>query len=47
MPNTETYNDRVIRLFILASAVWGIIGMLAGMYCAAELAWPGLNLDTP
>jgi cbb3-type cytochrome oxidase subunit 1 len=43
MPNTEYYNDHVVRLFLLASAVWGIIGMLVGMYAAAELAWPGLE----
>ncbi|MBX3643790.1 MAG: cytochrome-c oxidase, cbb3-type subunit I [Rubrivivax sp.] len=47
MAQAETYDDRVVRLFILASAVWGIVGMLAGMYAAAELAWPGLNLDIP
>ena len=33
-----------VRLFLLASAVWGIVGMLIGMYAAAELTWPGLNL---
>ncbi len=47
MAQTETYNDKVVRLFLLASAVWGIVGMLAGMYAAAELAWPALNLDIP
>ncbi|HOL37445.1 MAG TPA: cbb3-type cytochrome c oxidase subunit I, partial [Rubrivivax sp.] len=47
MPTTETYDDRVVRLFIFASAVWGIIGMLAGMYIAAQLAWPVLNLGVP
>ena len=41
---TEYYNDHVVRLFLFASAVWGIVGMLLGMYAAAELAWPGLNL---
>ena len=47
MSTTETYNDQVVRLFLLASAVWGIIGMLVGMYLAAELAWPFWNLDIP
>ena len=47
MPNTETYNDEVVRLFLLAAAVWGIVGMAVGVYIAAELAWPALNFDTP
>ncbi|GAB1391754.1 MAG: cytochrome-c oxidase, cbb3-type subunit I [Rubrivivax sp.] len=47
MAPIETYNDKVVRLFLFASAVWGIIGMLIGMYAAAELAWPALNLGVP
>jgi cytochrome c oxidase cbb3-type subunit 1 len=47
VPNTETYNDEVVRLFLLAAAVWGIVGMAVGVYIAAELAWPALNFDTP
>jgi cytochrome c oxidase cbb3-type subunit 1 len=47
MTQIETYNDKVVRLFLFASAVWGIIGMLIGMYAAAELAWPALNLGVP
>jgi cytochrome c oxidase cbb3-type subunit 1 len=47
MPTTETYNDHVVRLFLLAAAVWGIVGMSVGVYIAAELAWPALNFDIP
>ena len=47
MQTKETYNDHVVRLFLFASAVWGIIGMLIGMYLAAELAWPFWNFDIP
>ncbi len=47
MNSSEYYNDRIVRLFLLASAIWGIIGMMAGLYAAAELAWPLLNFDTP
>ena len=47
MTSTEYYNDHVVRQFLLASIVWGIIGMLIGMYAAAELAWPWLNFETP
>jgi len=33
----ETYNDQVVRLFLLAAAVWGIVGMSIGVYAAAEM----------
>ncbi|MEO7063195.1 MAG: cbb3-type cytochrome c oxidase subunit I [Dokdonella sp.] len=47
MQTIETYNDHVVRLFLLAAAVWGVIGMSIGVYIAAELAWPALNFDIP
>ncbi|GAB3789297.1 cytochrome-c oxidase, cbb3-type subunit I [Dyella agri] len=47
MPATEYYNDKVVRQFLLAAAVWGIIGMSVGVYIAAELMWPALNFDLP
>src|SRR5262247_2090610 len=43
----ETYNDQIVRLFLLAAAVWGIVGMAVGVYAAAEMAWPSLNLGVP
>jgi cytochrome c oxidase cbb3-type subunit 1 len=46
MPRPETYNDRVVRLFLLAAAVWGIVGMAIGVLAAAQLTWPALNFDT-
>ncbi|HEX7114562.1 MAG TPA: cytochrome-c oxidase, cbb3-type subunit I [Steroidobacter sp.] len=46
MPRTETYNDHVVRLFLLAAAVWGIVGMAIGVFAAAQLVWPALNFDT-
>ncbi|HWK52934.1 MAG TPA: cytochrome-c oxidase, cbb3-type subunit I [Hyphomicrobiales bacterium] len=45
MQMTETYNDHVVRLFLLAAAVWGIVGMSIGVFVAAQLAWPALNFD--
>jgi cytochrome c oxidase cbb3-type subunit 1 len=46
MPTTEHYHDKVIRQFLLAAAVWGIIGMAVGVLAAAQLAWPLFNFDT-
>ena len=47
MARTETYNDHVVRLFLLAASVWGVIGMSVGVFAAAQLAWPALNFDVP
>ena len=43
----ETYNDQIVRLFLLAAAVWGIVGMAIGVYAAAEMVWPSLNFGVP
>ena len=43
----ETYNDEIVRMFLLAAAVWGIVGMSIGVFAAAQLAWPWLNFDIP
>lgn len=47
MPTTEKYNDHIVRLFLLAAAVWGIVGMSIGVLAAAQLAWLALNFDVP
>ena len=47
MRATETYNDQIVRLFLLAAAVWGIVGMAIGVYAAAEMVWPSLNFGVP
>ncbi len=47
MATQETYNDTVVRQFAIMTIVWGIVGMLVGVYIAAELAWPVLNFDIP
>ena len=46
MAQRETYNDEVVRLFLLAAAVWGVIGTALGVLIAAQMAWPWLNFDT-
>jgi cytochrome c oxidase cbb3-type subunit 1 len=42
-----SYNYTVVRQFALLSIAMGVIGMLVGVYAAAELAWPWLNFDIP
>ena len=41
------YNYKVVRQFAVMTVVWGIVGMLVGVYIAAELVWPALNLGLP
>ena len=43
----QTYNYKVIRQFAIMTIIWGVVGMAAGVYIAAELAWPWLNFDIP
>jgi cytochrome c oxidase cbb3-type subunit 1 len=38
------YNYKVVRQFALMTVVWGIVGMLVGVFIAAQLVWPELNL---
>jgi len=30
------YNDRIVRQFMLASIIWGIVGMSVGVLVAAQ-----------
>ena len=42
-----TYNYKVVRQFAIVTIIWGIVGMLVGVFIAAQLAWPVLNFDIP
>jgi cytochrome c oxidase cbb3-type subunit 1 len=42
-----TYNDKVVRQFVVMTVVWGIVGMLVGVIIAAQLWLPQLNFDIP
>ena len=37
---------QVVRQFTLATIIWGVLGMSMGVFIAAQLVWPALNLDT-
>jgi len=47
MERVETYNDKVVRQFAIMTVIWGIVGMLVGVFIAAQLLWPALNFDIP
>jgi cytochrome c oxidase cbb3-type subunit 1 len=42
-----TYNYKVVRQFAVMTVVWGIVGMLVGVWIAAQMAFPALNFDIP
>ncbi len=47
--NRETfaYDDKVVRLFVIATVIWGLVAFLAGVYIAAEMAFWKLNGGLP
>ncbi len=51
MDNVKTsavhYNDKVVRQLSIMAVIWGVIGMLVGVFIAAQLAWPELNFGIP
>ena len=42
---TSSYNDEVIRNFVVATVFWGVVAFTAGVAIALQLAFPVLNLD--
>ena len=43
----QKYNFDVVRWFTIMAVVYLVVGALAGVYIASELAWPVLNFDSP
>lgn len=43
----EIYSDRIVTTLVMFSILWAVVGMVAGVYVAAELVWPALNFDNP
>jgi cytochrome c oxidase cbb3-type subunit I/II len=41
---TIEFNDRIVRMFMLASLIWGIVGMLVGVLIATQLNFWQANL---
>ncbi len=38
------YDNKIVKWFAMATAVWGIVGMLAGLYAAIQMYLPGAAL---
>ena len=39
-----TYDEDIVRKFLWATIIWGLVGFLVGIIVALQLASPGLNL---
>jgi cytochrome c oxidase cbb3-type subunit 1 len=39
------YNDEIVRLFVLATCFWGVVGMLVGLFIALQMIFPDLNIE--
>lgn len=40
-----SYDNKIVKLFAIATVVWGIVGMLVGLLIALQLYIPALNFD--
>ncbi len=43
--DTFKYDDAIVRKFLVATFVWGLVGMLVGLFIALQLAVPALNVS--
>jgi cytochrome c oxidase cbb3-type subunit I/II len=41
------YDDEIVKKFLLATFIWGVVGMLVGVILALQLAWWPANLGLP
>jgi len=42
---TFKYDNSIVRAFAIATVIWGVVGMSAGLLCAIQLFYPGANFD--
>ncbi len=42
---TFYYDNKIVRDFAIATAVWGVVGMLVGLIVAIEIYWPAMSMD--
>ncbi|MBI5386842.1 MAG: cytochrome-c oxidase, cbb3-type subunit I [Verrucomicrobia bacterium] len=47
--NVETfkYDNKIVRAFAIATVVWGMVGMAAGVLVATQIFSPGANFNLP
>jgi cytochrome c oxidase cbb3-type subunit 1 len=45
MPDAGRYDDDPVRWGVIATVFWAVVGFLAGLFIALQLAFPALNLN--
>ena len=45
MPDVSRYDDDLIRLGVIATVFWGVIGLLVGVVIATQMVFPTLNFE--
>jgi len=43
----QVYDDDIVKQFLWATVIWGVVGMLVGVILALQLAWWPANLGLP
>ena len=41
-----SYDNKIVKKFLIATVVFGIVGMLVGLFIACQMVWPELNLTS-
>ncbi len=39
------YDNKIVKQFMLATIVWGVVGLVVGLLAALQLAWPIFNFN--
>jgi cytochrome c oxidase cbb3-type subunit 1 len=39
------YNDDIVKFFTIATCLWGVVGMLVGVFIALQMVFPDLNIE--
>ncbi len=39
------YDNKIVKYFANATAIWGLVGMMAGLWAAIQIYMPSASLD--
>ena len=42
-----SYDNKIVKAFMIATVIFGLVGMLVGLTAATQLVYPIFNFDTP
>jgi cytochrome c oxidase cbb3-type subunit I/II len=40
-----SYDNKIVKAFIIATVIFGLVGMLVGLTIALQLVWPVFNFE--